>query len=72
MLRRYSSLDEQPAYQTNGQTFRVYKRSPFGLTLPELFAHSRNFGDREFLVYEDERFTFEETFAQVDAIGTTT
>ena len=69
MLRRYSSLDEQPAYQTNGQTFRVYKRSPFGLTLPELFAHSRNFGDREFLVYEDERFTFEETFAQVDAIG---
>jgi long-chain acyl-CoA synthetase len=47
----------------------VYKRSPFGLTLPELFAHSRNFGDRDFIVFEDERFSFEETFKQVDAIG---
>lgn len=67
--RRYSSLEEQPAYQTNGQKYRVYKRSPFGLTLRELCAHSRKFGDRDFLVYEDERFTFAETFAQVDAIG---
>jgi non-ribosomal peptide synthetase component F len=66
---RYSSLETQPAYQTSGQKYRVYKRSPFGLTLRELFAHSRNFGDRDFIVYEDERYTFEQTFAQVDAIA---
>lgn len=68
-IHRYSSLEEQPLYQMNGQKYRVYKRSPFGLTLRELCAHSRKFGDRDFLVYENERCTFEETFAHVDAIA---
>ena len=41
---RYASTsveDGTPPHQASGQTYRVYKSSPYGLTLPELWQHAR-------------------------------
>jgi long-chain acyl-CoA synthetase len=38
-------------------------------TLRQLFDTARTRGDREFLVYEDEHWTFDDVMAQVDALG---
>jgi long-chain acyl-CoA synthetase len=46
---------------------RVYKNAP--PSLRALFEASRAFGDKTFLVYEDERLSFGETMARVDALG---
>ncbi len=51
----------------NGVTCKSYKNAP--TTMPEVFAPGREFGNKEFIVYEDERFTFKQFFAQADAIG---
>ena len=48
----------------------MYKRSPFGLTLPELYRHAaNNFGDRDFIVYEDIRMSYQEVFSQVKTLA---
>ena len=46
-----------------GQRLRCWKHLPS--TLPALVQHSRTYGDRVYLVYEDERYTYEETFRRV-------
>ncbi|MGH7288265.1 MAG: AMP-binding protein, partial [Myxococcota bacterium] len=50
-----------------GQTTRVYKNTP--PSLRALFDTARARGDATFLVYEDERWSFAETMARVDALG---
>ena len=50
-----------------GQTTRVYKNTP--RSLRALFDTARARGDATFLVYEDERWSFAETMARVDALG---
>ena len=70
ILHKFSSLETQPSYQTSGLKYRVYKRSPFGLTLPELFAYAaKSYQTREFMVYEDIRVSYAEAFSQVQAVG---
>ena len=50
--------------RVNGIPMRVFKRS--SLSLRWLYEHSRaQFKDQPFLVYEDQRWTFEETFQNV-------
>jgi hypothetical protein len=46
---------------------KAFKNAPG--TLRDLFDTARARGDATFLVYEDERWSFAETMAQVDAIG---
>lgn len=51
----------------HGIPMRVWKHAP--PTLRSVLELSRLFGDRVFLVYEDERITFEEHFRQVAALA---
>ncbi len=51
----------------NGVKCKSYKNAP--TTMPEVFAPGREFGDKEFVIYEGERFTFNQFFEQADAIG---
>ncbi|MCP5041287.1 MAG: acyl--CoA ligase [bacterium] len=53
--------------QIRGETFKVFKSTPPSLRV--LFQAARAHADKPFLVYEDERFTFEETLQRVDALG---
>ena len=50
----------------DGRTVRVFKNAP--ANLGQLFAGARG-DDAEFLVYEDERWTFAETMRNVDALA---
>jgi long-chain acyl-CoA synthetase len=56
-------LVEVPA---DGQTVRVFANAP--ANLGQIFAGARG-DDAEFLVYEDERWTFAETMRNVDALA---
>ncbi len=49
-----------------GQRLRVFRRTP--PSLRELFATARARGEAIFLVYEDERWSFAEMMAKVDAL----
>ncbi|MGI9292649.1 MAG: AMP-binding protein, partial [Pseudomonadales bacterium] len=51
----------------NGVTYKCYKNAP--RNLPELFAPGLEFGDKEFLIYEGERWTFAQFFQQAASIG---
>jgi long-chain acyl-CoA synthetase len=53
--------------EVRGQRVRTFKSSP--PSLRALFDSARARGDASFLVYEDERWTFEGTMARVDALG---
>jgi len=53
--------------QVGGQTVRVFERTP--PSLRALFDTARGRADALFLVYEDERWTFGDAMAQVDALG---
>jgi long-chain acyl-CoA synthetase len=53
--------------EVRGQRMRVFKNSP--PSLRALFDSARARGDETFLVYEDERWSFADTMAQVDALG---
>jgi long-chain acyl-CoA synthetase len=53
--------------EVRGQPTRVYAGTP--PSLRSLFELVRPRGDAEFLVYEDERWSVADTFAQADAIG---
>jgi long-chain acyl-CoA synthetase len=50
-----------------GQRLHVFRRTP--PSLRALFDTARARGDASFLVYEDERWSFAEVMAQVDALG---
>jgi long-chain acyl-CoA synthetase len=53
--------------EVNGQRVRVFKNAP--PSLRHLFAAARTRGDATFLVYEDERWSFADVMAKVDALG---
>src|SRR5690606_32252052 len=50
-----------------GVPTKVFKTAP--PTLKSLFDLARLKGDQQFIVYEDETYTFSELMAQVDAVG---
>jgi long-chain acyl-CoA synthetase len=50
-----------------GVTYTAFKGAPS--SLKELFDLTRLYGDTEFLVYEDERYTFAEVYARADGIA---
>ena len=51
----------------DGVTYTAFKGAPS--SLKELFDLTRLYGDTEFLVYEDERYTFADAYAQADGIA---
>ena len=51
----------------NGQTLKVFERTP--PSLRQLFETARERGERTFLVYEDERWSFARVMEHVDALG---
>ena len=53
--------------EVRGQRMRVFKNSP--PSLRALFDSARARGDAPFLVYEDERWSFADAMARVDALG---
>ena len=53
--------------EVRGQRLRVFRRTP--PSLRALFATARARGDAIFLVYEDERWSFADVMARVDALG---
>jgi long-chain acyl-CoA synthetase len=54
-------------YEVGGVTYKVFKNAP--PTLRDFYAFARMHGDKPFLVYEDERRTYAETMAEVDALA---
>lgn len=53
--------------EVGGITYTAFKGAPS--SLKELFDLTRLYGDTEFLVYEDERYTFADTYARADGIA---
>lgn len=53
--------------EMDGETYKAYQHAP--KTITELITNARNHGDNDFLVYEDKRYTFNQFFARVDALG---
>jgi long-chain acyl-CoA synthetase len=53
--------------EVGGRTLRVWKNAP--PSLRALFGAARARGDATFLVYEDERWSFADVMAEVDALG---
>jgi long-chain acyl-CoA synthetase len=51
----------------NGHSYRAYKHAP--KTLVEVLQGARAHGDLEFVVYEGQRFTYTEFFAEVDSLA---
>ncbi|MGO9445281.1 MAG: class I adenylate-forming enzyme family protein [Thiobacillaceae bacterium] len=51
----------------DGIDYRLFKNAP--KTLADLFEPARSFGEKEFLVYQQERWSFNDLFEQADAIG---
>ena len=59
---------EMQEARINGVDMRVYKHAP--LTVRDLVLNSINWGEREFLVYEDERVTFSAHYKAVAHLAT--
>ncbi|MFP6663148.1 MAG: class I adenylate-forming enzyme family protein [Deltaproteobacteria bacterium] len=53
--------------EIDGASYKVFKNTPASLRV--LFDSARLRGDSEFLVYEDERWSFAKTMQHVDAMG---
>ena len=53
--------------QINGVELRTYKTAP--ATLRDALAQGRDHGDKTFLTFEDERYSFDEFFQAVDRAG---
>jgi len=60
---RYEIVEGEVA----GHALKLFKNTP--LSMRALFDSARQRGDAVFLVYEDERWTFEQVMAHVDALG---
>ena len=50
-----------------GQKYRIYKNAP--LTLAALIEQGRGFGAKEFIVWQDMRWTYDEFFRHVDVLA---
>ncbi|MBU6315241.1 MAG: acyl--CoA ligase [Acidobacteria bacterium] len=50
-----------------GVRTQVFKNAPANVA--QFFALARNHGDKDFLVYEDERLTFTQSLDRIDALG---
>lgn len=60
-------LEEDPLFavgeaEIRGNTYRVFKNAPPSLV--GIFLYGTQFGDKDFIVYEDERLSFRETWAR--------
>lgn len=53
--------------ERNGVTQAVYARAPSSMR--DVLIATREFGDREFLVYQNDRWTFEDHFRRVSALA---
>ncbi len=53
--------------QVEGRTMRAYKNAPE--TLPDLINAARAHGDKEFMSYQGDRWSFDRFFAAVDALA---
>ena len=53
--------------QIDGKNYKMYKNAP--RSLRELLDQGRAHGDKEFLLYEGEHYTFTEFFRQADAVS---
>jgi acyl-CoA synthetase (AMP-forming)/AMP-acid ligase II len=53
--------------ELNGAACRVFRRAP--TTLGQVFAAARQFADKEFIVYNDQRLTYAQVFAQAAALA---
>ncbi len=53
--------------EVGSQKYRIFKNAPANLA--ELIDQARSFGDKEFLVYQNERWSFKRFFADVDALA---
>jgi long-chain acyl-CoA synthetase len=53
--------------EIDGVAYRAFVNAP--ASLRDLFGAARGFGDRTYLVYEDERWSFAEVMAAVDALA---
>lgn len=62
-------LFEMEPVELDGHSYQAYKHAP--ATLVDVFAGARGHGDLEFMVYEGQRYTYAEFFAQVDALAAT-
>jgi len=51
----------------NGVTVKVFSSAP--PSLREFYAFGRMHGDKQFVIYEDERRTYAETMAEADAFA---
>lgn len=60
-------LFEMEAVELDGFSYRAYKHAP--ATLVDVFQGARAHGDLELMVYEGQRYTYAEFFAQVDALA---
>ena len=58
---------ETENYQFDGETYRVYKHAPKNLI--EVLQNARAHGDIEFIVYEDQRYSYTQFYAAVDAMA---
>ena len=55
--------------QLNGVALRSYKTAP--VTLRDALAEGRKHGDKIFLTYADERYSFDDFFAAADRLANT-
>ncbi len=53
--------------ELDGYTYKAYKHAP--KTVIDILQNARNHGDIEFIVYEDERYTYDRFYAVVDAMA---
>ncbi|WP_426572439.1 class I adenylate-forming enzyme family protein [Aquihabitans sp. McL0605] len=58
---------ETTEIDVGGVTYTAFKGAPG--TLKDLFDLTRLYGDTEYLVYEDERYTYAEVYARADGIA---
>src|ERR687886_400948 len=58
---------ETGTVDVDGVTYTVFTNAP--PTLRDVFDTARTRGDATFLVYEDERWSFDTVMAHVDALG---
>jgi long-chain acyl-CoA synthetase len=60
-------LELVPWTRSDGATYQVFRHAPAHLR--DLYDATRAYGDRTFLVYQDERRTYAETLAEADAFA---
>ena len=54
-------------HQNNGIDYRIYAKAP--KTLIELLGPGREFGNQEFVIYQEQRWTFDDFHRQADILA---